>query len=55
MLMAKLSRELTIVPIADLDIYIFGSYLTDNTVRLYYKEQLFNAVWGNSLYLLWGS
>jgi hypothetical protein len=30
----------------------FGSYLTGNTIRLRYKAQPVNAVWGNSRCLL---
>jgi hypothetical protein len=31
----------------------FSSYLTGNTLRLHYKAQQVNAVWGNSCCLLW--
>jgi hypothetical protein len=34
------------------DIYKLGSYLTVNTLRLRYKAQPVNAVWGNSRCLL---
>jgi hypothetical protein len=33
-------------------IYKFSSYLTGNTLRLHYKAQPVNAVWGNSRCLL---
>jgi hypothetical protein len=35
------------------NIYKFSPYLTGNTLRLHYKAQPVNAVWGNSRCLLW--
>jgi hypothetical protein len=35
------------------NIYISRPYLTGNTIRLHYRAQPFNAVWGNSRCLLW--
>jgi hypothetical protein len=34
------------------NVYVFSSYLTGNTLRLRYKAQPVNAVWGNSRCLL---
>jgi hypothetical protein len=34
------------------NIYKFSSYLAGNTLRLYYKAQPVNAVWGNNRCLL---
>jgi hypothetical protein len=34
------------------NIYEFSPYLTGNTIRLRYKAQSVNAVWGNSRCLL---
>jgi hypothetical protein len=34
---------------------IFSPYLTENTLRLRYRDQPVNAVWGNSRCLLWES
>jgi hypothetical protein len=35
------------------NIYKSSPYLTGNTLRLHYKAQPVNAVWGNSRCLLW--
>jgi hypothetical protein len=35
-----------------LNIYKFSSYLTGNKLRLHYKDQLVNAVWGKTRCLL---
>jgi hypothetical protein len=35
------------------NIWRFSSYITGNTLRLRYKAQTVNAVWGNSRCLLW--
>jgi hypothetical protein len=33
------------------NIYKCGSYLTENTPHLKYKEKIFDAVYGNNIYL----